>query len=248
MLIVSPEAASAIAVVSDEAPLYSTPVRTFFVWHGGGPATAAGAIRTTEIATRPSANAAGPCTVRLPRICTMALLPSFSEDRRCPPCTSMSEAARVSRQPDNLRCRSATWLAYSVRPYVVATGIARSRRLTYDITRPRATCARRRRQGRTARGSDLRPRPTPRDGTRSPRASHAPPPPTSPRSRRSPGGPATRPNSSRAVLPRSGSDSALLARRTRSSSKPRLTKNACLCLRVHSTRLGWMLELAMAAP
>src|SRR6266545_7758920 len=102
MLIVSPEAASAIAVVSDEAPLYSTPVRTFFVWHGGGPATAAGAIRTTEIATRPSANAAGPCTVRLPRICTMALLPSFSEDRRCPPCTSMSEAARVletARQP-----------------------------------------------------------------------------------------------------------------------------------------------------
>jgi hypothetical protein len=34
-LIVSPEAAAVMAVASADAPLYGTPVRTFFVWHGG---------------------------------------------------------------------------------------------------------------------------------------------------------------------------------------------------------------------
>src|SRR6266508_2002922 len=98
MLIVSPEAASAIAVVSDDAPLYSTPVRTFFVWHGGGPATAAGAIRTTEIATRPSANAAGPSTVRLPRICTMRSPPQFFGGQTLPSVRVDERSRPASRQ------------------------------------------------------------------------------------------------------------------------------------------------------
>jgi hypothetical protein len=68
MLIVSPEAAAVIAFANADAPLYSIPVRTFFVWHGAGAATAADATSPAVAAASPAVNAATPKADRFRKI------------------------------------------------------------------------------------------------------------------------------------------------------------------------------------